>query len=211
MSSGAETLHVKHPQFSAAMEENAVVFSNDMARLLKQHLPLVLSFINARSEESSSQPLNEAIHSLKNFQAREIPSLKSHLVRYPTEIGRRHGRNRIWIILKTGHLTSKGDMSEKHIVPFKLAFLKDPEGARLVIKCVIRSGLFELSQRLEAIVSQLTLDNSSAASPFSGFIININVCTDGHVNKGDVLCVILLFEFYKKGAVDLVSLDILAF
>ncbi|KAJ7582273.1 hypothetical protein C8J56DRAFT_895070 [Mycena floridula] len=50
------------------MEENAVVFSNDMARLLKQHLPLVLSFINARSEESSSQPLNEAIHSLKNFE-----------------------------------------------------------------------------------------------------------------------------------------------
>ncbi|KAJ7599502.1 hypothetical protein C8J56DRAFT_1040383 [Mycena floridula] len=75
----------------------------------------------------------------------------------------------------------------------------------------IRSRLLDASQRLEAIVSQLTLDNSSATSPFSGFIININVCTDGHVNKGDVLCVILLFEFYKKGAVDLVSLDILAF
>ncbi|KAJ7581384.1 hypothetical protein C8J56DRAFT_895819 [Mycena floridula] len=66
---------------------------------------------------------------------------------------------------------------------FKLAFLKDPEGARLVIKCVIRSRLLDASHRLEAIVSQLTLDNSSATSPFSGFIININVCTDGHVNK----------------------------
>ncbi|KAJ7588476.1 hypothetical protein C8J56DRAFT_890269 [Mycena floridula] len=52
-----------------------------------------------------------------------------------------------------------------------------------VIKCVIRSRLLDASQRLEAIVSQLTLDNSSATSPFSGFIININVCTDGHVNK----------------------------
>ncbi|KAJ7572187.1 hypothetical protein C8J56DRAFT_1069498 [Mycena floridula] len=108
---------------------------------------------------------------------------------------------------------------------------QDAKGARMrelifdivneVVDDVMRRDLVDETAKLDIVVSELPLNDAPASAPFAGLIININVCTDGHLDEGDfLLCVVVGFGCWKKGGVilhqirlvvDLVPLDILIF
>ncbi|KAJ7589911.1 hypothetical protein C8J56DRAFT_1048075 [Mycena floridula] len=80
-------------------------------------------------------------------------------------------------------------------VPYQSNLIReDPEGAKIrdtifpivfqVIQQAMSSGLLSEYDELEITVQELPFDTSSAARPFTGYIININVTTDGHLHYG---------------------------
>ncbi|KAJ7587073.1 hypothetical protein C8J56DRAFT_890976 [Mycena floridula] len=117
-------------------------------------------------------------------------------------------------------------------VPYQSNLIReDPEGAKIrdtifpivfqVIQQAMSSGLLSEYDELEITVQELPFDTSSAARPFTGYIININVTTDGHLDINDRdLCVVVPFAEWKGGqivfyqlglVVDLGPLDIIIF
>ena len=74
---------------------------------------------------------------------------------------------------------------------------------------------------LNAVAEYLPLDANSACTPFTGMVCNINACSNGHADKGDLnLCVVVPFGYWDDGelvlyqlgvAVKLQPLDIIIF
>ncbi|KAJ7573585.1 hypothetical protein C8J56DRAFT_1066087 [Mycena floridula] len=129
---------------------------------------------------------------------------------------------------------ARGHKDHPDIHPFfnhTIGLKKDPEGAKIrdtifpivfqVIQQAMSSGLLSEYNELEITVQELPFDTSSAARPFTGYIININVTTNGHLDINDRdLCVVVPFAeweegqivFYQLGlVVDLGPLDIIIF
>jgi len=65
---------------------------------------------------------------------------------------------------------------------------------------LIRKHLPDVHDKLRVFCEILPLNHRPATYPFPGFVLNIQVCTDGHVDeKDDTICVVIPFGDCKGG------------
>lgn len=70
-----------------------------------------------------------------------------------------------------------------------------------VLSSVLQEHLPDEFEDLRVFCEILPLNRRSATYPFPGFVLNLRVCTDAHVDSNDnILCVVMPFGSYKGGA-----------
>ncbi|KAJ7589261.1 hypothetical protein C8J56DRAFT_1048901 [Mycena floridula] len=67
---------------------------------------------------------------------------------------------------------------------------------------LMKTGLVGLNDRLEITAQSLPLNDTPAAYPYTGYIININVTTRGHKDPNDkLLCIVIGFGDFEGGEI----------
>ena len=69
-----------------------------------------------------------------------------------------------------------------------------------IICDILRKHLPKVSDRLRVFCEILPLNHRPATYPFPGFVLNMKVCTEAHVDANDdTICVVIPFGAYKGG------------
>lgn len=64
----------------------------------------------------------------------------------------------------------------------------------------MRTGVVKHNDKLDIIAQSLPLNDGSAAYPYAGYIVNVNVKTDGHLDPNDKdICAVIGFGDYIDG------------
>ncbi|KAJ7575932.1 hypothetical protein C8J56DRAFT_1062797 [Mycena floridula] len=146
--------------------------------------------------------------------------------------GAKGSKDRLDIHPSYNHTIGNTVLRSMQSLPYESNFIQEnPEGAKIrdtvfpivqrVVRYVLSTCHISENNELEITVEHMPFNTSPGAAPFTGYIININVTTDGHIDPSDRnLCVVVPFGDWEDGelvlyqlglVVDLKPLDILIF